>query len=177
MVTNKRRNFFAEKTFDRQIYDLSDRVHSYRDYAAGKLKTSHETRAKHKTAMQVLQRNRSRRVDLFLDWLVRGVINSITVLAKILQEHGAFPSLREGTLDALQVYVHADRDDRQKVIETYTFTIKYHSSAKQENIPAGLQMDSLGKQSLSVGATNLALQQLLRDIMDLCATLPDLPGK
>lgn len=64
------RNFFPEYAFDEQIYQWSEKIHSYDDYAAGRI---HEDRqvAKSDTAIiHVLRRHRSRRVDKFLDCLV-----------------------------------------------------------------------------------------------------------
>ena len=74
------------------------------------------------------------------------------------------------------MYVHTDPQDRQKVVETYTFTIKYTQNAGKAKVPVGVEMDSLGDPRVSVEATNIALQTLLREVMRLCATLPDLPG-
>lgn len=61
------RSFFAEKAFDEQLYEMSSRVPSYQDYADGKLPKRSGVK---QTMMQVLRRGRSKRADLFLDWLV-----------------------------------------------------------------------------------------------------------
>jgi len=74
------------------------------------------------------------------------------------------------------VYVHADSNDRERVLETYTFTIKYTKDAGSGKALAGLEMDSPGAM-VSVQATNSALQTLLRRIMDTCEALPELPQK
>ena len=94
-----------------------------------------------------------------------------------VQEKGAFAALKDGKLRALQVYVHADPSDRQRVIETYTFNVKYQEVDGSGPTLAGLEMDSPGNTLISVGATNSALQLLLRQIMKLCETLPELPGE
>ncbi|KAK5119758.1 hypothetical protein LTR85_007334 [Meristemomyces frigidus] len=155
------RNFFAEKAFDEQIYEMSDRIQPYKDYAGGKLVKDRSEANPPSTAMRILRRGRSRRVDMFLDWL----------------EEGAFAALKAGHLRALQVYVHADPTDRRKVIETYTFTIKYSEDAGKGKVLAGLEMDGPGSPQVSVQATNSTFQTLLRQIMDVCAGLPDLPEK
>ena len=93
-----------------------------------------------------------------------------------MQENGAFPALAANNLRALQVYVHTDPYHRENVIETYTFTIKYVDGNNGQKI-AGLELDSQGHSLISIGATNSALQYLLRKVMDLCQALPDLPGK
>lgn len=91
-------------------------------------------------------------------------------------EIGAFTALKAGQLKAIQIYVHAEPKDRQKVIETYTFTIKYTKDDDDVKRLAGLEMDTPGAM-VSVQATNSALQDLLRQIMNACKDLPDLPRK
>ena len=92
-------------------------------------------------------------------------------------ETGAFAALKDRSLQALQVYVHADRSDRQKVVETYTFTIKYLADEKHGRSLAGLEFQSPASSAVTTVDTNSALQQLLRDVMQLCEGLPDLPGR
>lgn len=60
--------FFAEKVFTSQFYPNHDRIPSYKDVSNGKL--PQKKSALPGTSMQVLQRHRSKRADLFLDWLV-----------------------------------------------------------------------------------------------------------
>lgn len=96
--------------------------------------------------------------------------------ANDIQEDGAFAALKSGNLRALQIYVHADPRDRQKVIETYTFTIKYSNLEDHTRTPAGIELNAPGNPLVGVHATNAALQSFFREMMDLCGTLPDLPG-
>jgi hypothetical protein len=100
----------------------------------------------------------------------------IIQFAHIFQEQVAFVALKDGTLRALQIYVHTDPEDRDKVVETYTFTIKYHMNNESGQSIAGLEVESPGGPPLTVEATNAALQEMLRDIMRICTHLPDLPG-
>lgn len=72
--------------------------------------------------------------------------------------------------------MHADPEHRERVVETYNFTIKYHVDGKGGKTLAGLELDSPGEVGLTVEATNLSLHSLLRHIMDLCDGLPELPG-
>lgn len=72
--------------------------------------------------------------------------------------------------------MHADPTSRERVIETYTFTIKYHKDARDGKTLASLDIDGPGNPLVSVQATNSALQSLLRQIMDISAGLPELPG-
>ncbi|KAI5361915.1 Putative HORMA domain, Zinc finger, FYVE/PHD-type, Zinc finger, RING/FYVE/PHD-type [Septoria linicola] len=153
------RMFFAEKAFDTQTYSAGNRMPSYQDYVNGKLPKQKKTETGTHTVMKVLRRTRSKRADAFLDWL----------------EEGAFVALREGRLRALQIYVHTDPDHRDRVVETYTFTIKYHDDGRGGRLLAGLEFDSPGKEGFTVEATTRALQDMLLRIIDTCQGLPDLP--
>lgn len=64
-------NFFMDKAFDEQVYKTSDQILPYEDYANGKARRGQDVAGDTGTVMRVLRRNRSKRVDLFLDWLVR----------------------------------------------------------------------------------------------------------
>ncbi|KAK0355576.1 hypothetical protein LTR91_009914 [Friedmanniomyces endolithicus] len=152
------RAFFAKKVFDSQVYKVANQITPYEQYAIGKLASYRGIASELATTMQVLRRGRSKRADAFLDWL----------------EKGAFPALRAGHLRALQVYVHADPLDRSKVIEMYTFTIKY-KDADSRLVPSGVEFDASGVPLVSVEATNLAFQTLLLQLYDLCDRLPVLP--
>lgn len=101
---------------------------------------------------------------------------SIRCLANILQEKGAFKALKEGHLQALQVYVHPDDQHRERVLESYTFTIKYDQRGGDERTVTGLELDGPDSSLVSVQASNSALQGFLRQIMGLCSGLPELPG-
>lgn len=94
-----------------------------------------------------------------------------------MQEKGAFVALREGKLQALQILVHPDCRDRDKVIETYTFTVTYHNNPKRERRVSSLQLESSGETVATVGTAAADLQTLLRSIMALCEKLPHLPSR
>lgn len=92
------------------------------------------------------------------------------------QENGPFVALKDGTLRALQIYVHAEPNNRSKVIETYTFTIKYGPRGGSEQMFAGIELDSHASSILNVEISNLALQEFFRKVSQLCEPLPILPG-
>ena len=69
-ITDLPSNFFVETAFDEQVYEMNDHIHPYDDYAAGKLTKDRHGAKSPSTAMRVLRRGRSKRVDMFLDWLV-----------------------------------------------------------------------------------------------------------
>ena len=64
------RSLFADKAFDKDVYQMREQTLLYDDYAAGNVPKINDPGVP-KTTMQVLRRNRSKRVDMFLDWLVR----------------------------------------------------------------------------------------------------------
>jgi hypothetical protein len=64
------RNFFPEYVFDEQIYQWSEKIHSYGDYAAGRIHQDRQVAKSDTAIIHVLRRNRSKRVDKFLDCLV-----------------------------------------------------------------------------------------------------------
>lgn len=59
---------------------MRENIPSYVEYASGKLPTNYSKVTSPSTRMRVLRRNRSKRVDLFLDWLVR-LFRSIEAVA------------------------------------------------------------------------------------------------
>ena len=66
------RQFFRDGVFEHQYYTFSaDRIHPYADYAGGKIKDVGAHANGPKTRMPVLRRGRSKRVNEFLDWIVR----------------------------------------------------------------------------------------------------------
>lgn len=75
------------------------------------------------------------------------------------------------------MFVHADPDDRSKVIETYTFTVKYQANAENNPTPAAIEIGTSDDESVTVGATSHALQHLLQEILKLCESLPILPRR
>lgn len=87
-----------------------------------------------------------------------------------------FPAIKAGNLRALHVFVHADPEDRTQVIESYTFTVKYFRNVANQDVAAGIELGKDGSEPVTVGATGLALQQLIRHINVLCEGLPQLPG-
>ncbi|KAK4978192.1 hypothetical protein LTR42_002570 [Elasticomyces elasticus] len=169
------REFFSEKVFERQLYEMADHIHSYEDYAAGKLAKHKHEAAEPAITMCILKRGCGKRADLFLDWLVRIYASCTRPYIDKKQEKGAFTALQAGNLRALQVYVHADKKDRTKVIEMYTFTIKYGKDGENGMTPNGLELDSPGNELVTVEATNQALQTLLHQLCAMCERLPALP--
>jgi hypothetical protein len=96
--------------------------------------------------------------------------------AKSPQEKGAFSALKKGNLHALQVCVHLNADNREQVIETYTFTIRYHTDQQSGQKIAGLEFDGTTGPPLTVEATSSDMQRMVRGITRLTERLPSLPG-
>lgn len=157
------------------MYGSIDVVCTYEDYAAGKILRGMEGKPSDTTVMKVLRRNRSKRVDKLLDWLVSGYVcymSYLLFITKPLQEKGAFIALKARNLRSLRVYVHADGRHRENVIETYTFNIKYSANGE----PVGVEIDGPRGQGASTDATNASVNYVFRQILQLCAKLPNLPG-
>jgi len=66
-------NFFAEKVFDKQMYEMAEQIHPYEDYAAGKLVKDRSQTTQPVVTLQTIRRGRSSRADKFLDLLVRSL--------------------------------------------------------------------------------------------------------
>lgn len=92
------------------------------------------------------------------------------------QEYGAFPALQNGELKALQLYVHADPSDREKIIESYTFTFEYDTRTGDQSSLTGLALQHADGSRLQAGASNTALRDLFSGIIHMCEQLPLLPG-
>ena len=129
------RYFFPDKAFEERFYEMSEKLPSYADYAAGKLTKDELEATSPKTKMQILRRGRSRRADMFLDWL----------------EQGVFKAIEDGNFQALQVYIHPDDNDRQRVIEQYTFAIKYLRDNDGGRILTGMEMHNKGNLHINAG--------------------------
>ncbi|KAK5174176.1 uncharacterized protein LTR77_001256 [Saxophila tyrrhenica] len=157
------RNLLADKAYDMQEYDSTATIQPYDEYASGRAALTRRRSTQRSAKLQVLRRGRSKRVDLLLDWL--------------RQEHGAFPALQAGNLRSMEIHVHTDPEHPERVVETYTFKIRYAPRPKGGQLLAGVQLEGPGGSSASVGATNEALKGLLRQLIAHCADLPDLPSK
>lgn len=167
---------FAEKAFDRRVYCVTDQVLSYEDYAAGNFRPDPKATETEKTNMEVLRRGRSKRVDYFLDCLVRTAPQkraSITLIQP--QERGVFIALQSGHLKALHVYVHPSSSQREEVIETYTYKVDYHKDERTSRSNTTV-LERGGTSGVSTRMATCALQTTLREILDGCSGLPELPG-
>ncbi|KAF2754811.1 hypothetical protein EJ05DRAFT_134144 [Pseudovirgaria hyperparasitica] len=111
--------------------------------------------------MKVLQRGRNQGANKLLEWL----------------EHGVFDALRLGVLKGMQLNVFENQDDPSKALETYTFTVQYIESASEGVIVAGLEIQGPRGQPVTVKSARTGLQQLIRQLVALCGTLPNLPSQ
>ncbi|CAK4034050.1 Hypothetical predicted protein [Lecanosticta acicola] len=160
------RNFFSEYAFDEVTYEAG-RIPSYGEYAYGDRADDEQAagvgdgKKSHQEGLRMclLRRKRSSRVDRLLDGL----------------ETNVFPALAEGRLRALQILVHSDPSDRAKVLETYTFTIKYDAESEGDRVAAGIEMGGSGDEPVTVEETNLKFRILQKAVMQMCEKLPDLP--
>jgi hypothetical protein len=76
----------------------------------------------------------------------------------------------------LQVYVHPVHD-RKKVLETYTFTIKYSSNGSGvRRAVSGLEVEGPDNRRSTIGLTTASMIYLFRVIAEICQGLPTLIG-
>ncbi|KAM0716335.1 hypothetical protein Q7P37_007780 [Cladosporium fusiforme] len=155
------RGLFPEKAFATRFYDSQDITNSYESFASGRMPSTKAEAKGPSTKVPVLMRQRSRRADRLLDWLERGI----------------FHEIESGKLRAVQIFIHPHHELRDQVIEAYTFTVHYTTAGDGKRIPSGLTTGASGQEIATSEATRVALQQLLRNLSDLCDDLPILPGK
>jgi hypothetical protein len=76
----------------------------------------------------------------------------------------------------VQIYVHADDVDREKALETYTFSVQYQKDANNGvSTPLSLQLD--GPDSVTtLEATMVSLMLSMQQMGRVISRLPDLPG-
>lgn len=92
-----------------------------------------------------------------------------------MQENGAFSELQELNLKALVVYVHPVQD-RKKVLETYTFIIKYSNEDDEERVISGLEIEGPNGRRSTIGLTTASVVYAFRVITEVCKGLPTLKG-
>jgi hypothetical protein len=64
------RELFPEKAFEYRYYEMRETPLPYKDFAAARMPSYKSEAGPHSTKLPVLLRKRSKRADLFLDWLV-----------------------------------------------------------------------------------------------------------
>jgi hypothetical protein len=94
----------------------------------------------------------------------------------VWQEKGVIPALQASQLHSVQIYVHADDADREKALETYTFSVQYQKDANNGiSTPLSLQLDSPGNIT-TLEATMVSLMLSMRQMDRILLRLPELPG-
>ena len=64
------RELFPEKAFEYRYYEMRETPLPYKDFASARMPSYKSEADPHSTKLPVLLRKRSKRADLFLDWLV-----------------------------------------------------------------------------------------------------------
>lgn len=64
------REFFPEKAYEERCYEMRDTILPYEDFAAARMPSKRTDPSAFSTRVPILLRGRSKRADLFLDWLV-----------------------------------------------------------------------------------------------------------
>ncbi|GAB7364054.1 hypothetical protein MBLNU230_g4609t1 [Neophaeotheca triangularis] len=151
------RGIFPERAFDQKRLDL-DGSFTYSDYTAINPISQRQDSLDNTLNTQVLLRGRSSRADACLNWL-----------------DVVFYALKAGELESLEVRIHPSKTDRQKVLETYSFSVAYLDDRQGARRVAGVDMLSPGGSVITVEASQKALRDALLSITKLCGTLPPLP--
>jgi hypothetical protein len=66
------RNLFPSKAFEERRYEMRDTIVPYAEYAAARMPSVNDDADIPHTNLPILVRDRSKRADVFLDWLVSG---------------------------------------------------------------------------------------------------------
>jgi meiosis-specific protein HOP1 len=169
------RSLFPDKAFVEQRYALSDTITPYAEYAAARMPPVKDDAETPHTNLPILLRGRSRRADVFLDWLVSGARTTQWQGTNTSQEKGAFPELESGDLRAVQILIHPDNQRRSEVLETYTFIVRYVVAEDGRRTPSAVVTEASGNQGATASSAHAALQELLRNVDRLCDNLPQLP--
>ena len=75
------RNLFPEKAYTTGWYELRDTVLPYADYAAVRMPRAASEAGDVRVQIPILQRGRSRRVEMFLLWIVRNILSVLEPVA------------------------------------------------------------------------------------------------
>ena len=169
------RNLFPDRAFEERRYEMRDTIVPYADYAAARIPSVKDDADIPHTNLPILVRDRSRRADVFLDWLVSGGGASQWQSTNTLQEKGAFPELESGDLRAVQILIHPDKQRRNEVLETYTFIVRYVVAENGRRTPSAVVAETPERQEATTSSAHTALQELLRNVDQLCENLPQLP--
>jgi len=169
------RNLFPDRAFEERRYELRDTVIPYTDYAAARIPLVNDDTDVPHTNLPILVRDRSRRADAFLDWLVSESGASQWHGTNTLQEKGAFPELESGDLRAVQILIHPDKQRRNEVLETYTFIVRYIFAESGQRTPSAVVTEVPEEQEATTSYAHTALHELLRNVDRLCEDLPQLP--
>ncbi|KAF2020534.1 hypothetical protein BU24DRAFT_2563 [Aaosphaeria arxii CBS 175.79] len=154
------RQLFDEKCFDKQRYIISNNHTSYRDYAEGKNAIPLQPGDVPGKYLQIMRRNRSSRLNHLIDWL----------------EHGAFRSLQDGTLRALQLSIMENPDESDKVLELFTFTFddKHTNDGLDKEGPI-FQLGSINSSRITNRNVASKIQSFVQQIVSLDYFAPRLP--
>ncbi|KAK5015328.1 hypothetical protein LTR39_002675, partial [Cryomyces antarcticus] len=90
---------------------------------------------------------------------------------------GAFEALKRNVLRAMQLNLSENAADPSNVVESYTFTFNYARSTDDALSLEGLEMKGPHGEHVPIINAKHGLQMLVRRVMAICCTLPDLPRR
>ncbi|KAH7383237.1 HORMA domain-containing protein [Pyrenochaeta sp. MPI-SDFR-AT-0127] len=156
------RSIFPQNCFSTRYYHNTSSQWSYDDFASGANTTAGreiEGRDGAGKAIIALKRGISDRVDRFLS----------------LMETGIFDALRRGYLKSLHLSVHESSERPSDVLEAWTWTFHYVASTDGTHTLESIDLkDDIGY-TITLRQAKLSLNDFIRKLTGMCATLPALP--
>lgn len=94
------------------------------------------------------------------------------------RKNGAFDAVSQGYLASMQLSIILDRNDPSNVVESYGFYFSYSEVTNSQS--AGLNtiiMANHDGKSITVRSARYGLNMIIKYLIQLSQTLPDLPGR
>ncbi|KAI9777968.1 MAG: DNA binding protein [Candelina submexicana] len=114
----------------------------------------------HTTTKTLIRGKGDGRADQMLDWL----------------ELGVFDALERNVLASMRVTIFVEKPSPANVVEAYTYTFRYLTSAGGLSIGlAGMEVSGLSSKALAVADVQLGVVQIVRRLVLVDQTLPALP--
>lgn len=127
------RELFPEKAFEYRYYEMRETPLPYKDFAAARMPSYKSEADPHSTKLPVLLRKRSKRADLFLDWLVSAF--ACHVGASLTQRRRK-ESSQKSTLASYAQYSYSSIPTKRAAIQCskHTHSLSTTMSAKMVDV-------------------------------------------
>ena len=138
------------------------------DFPSQELQDARKTRR-----FRIICRGRSAAADKLHLWLVRpcGVSSLESNGNKITEKDGISDALMRHFLASVQLSIILDKNKPSEVVESYKFTFGY-----EEARLSGIAVSAGTRQPVTIKSAKHGLNMIIRYLIELVQTLPDLPG-